>query len=120
MEFDYLLYSKVSPHWTLIQNGVAMPHSLWWGLGGEAVTFGETLPGGGFHRPGAAEWAYLQLDMQMGSPVREDAHRPLGRPFEAVSHEPALDGAPDDAHRPELIRTGVIRTGLIGRCNRKV
>ena len=44
MEPDYLLYSKVSLHWTPVRNGAETPHikySLQGGLGVVAVTFWE-------------------------------------------------------------------------------
>ena len=51
VEPDYLLHSKVSPHWTPVWNGAATPpvkYSLQGGgPGGKAATFRETPPGGG-------------------------------------------------------------------------
>ena len=56
------------------------------------------------HRPGAAEWAYLPLEIPIRSLVRR-MFRILGRPFEAVG---ADDGV---SRRDECISTGRERPG---------
>ena len=52
VEPDYLLYSKVPPHWTLVQNGggnAARKIFAAGGVqGGAAATFGSPPPGEGF------------------------------------------------------------------------
>ena len=56
VEHDYLMYSKVSPHWTLVHNGAAKPPVKYMLLGGSK--------GGGCRGSGAAP-PKLKIDVKL-------------------------------------------------------